>query len=59
MIDDPLDALAQQRAELDQALMGMLEAAHSIFVIFNGYVQEGFTREEALQLVIAFVKPSS
>jgi len=35
--------------------MELPEAAHSLFLMFDAYVQEGFTREEALQLVIGIV----
>lgn len=56
MIDDPRDELARQRAELDQALAELPDAAHTAFLLFDSYTRQGFTREEALQLLIASIE---
>jgi len=48
--DDIVDPLIAQRAELDQALAGLGEAARAAKSAFDAYLTEGFTEGQALYL---------
>lgn len=51
----PEDALAALRANVDQALVVQKENARMAFGILQEYCEAGFTREEAMQVVMAYV----
>lgn len=48
------EQLAAMRAAIDQAVASAAELARAMAGYFNGLVAEGFTREEALVIVLAW-----
>lgn len=50
------EALARQKAEIDQAVAAMGELARALWTFFSDLTEQGFTEAQALRLCAAWLR---